>query len=74
MSRSAGAQAQREHNDQVLIEGKKRGETYKEIKLRMIGEKPAESTLRGRYRSLTKARKDRVRKPIWTKIDVSSPL
>ncbi|CAG5178055.1 uncharacterized protein ALTATR162_LOCUS8512 [Alternaria atra] len=70
MSRSAGAQAQREHNDQVLIEGKKRGETYKEIKLRMIGEKPAESTLRGRYRSLTKARKDRVRKPIWTKIDL----
>ncbi len=65
------AQAQREHNDQLLIDGKKRGETYKEIKLKMVGEKPAESTLRGRFRSLTKARKDRVRKPIWTKIDVS---
>jgi hypothetical protein len=72
--RSAGAQAQREHNDQVLIEGKRRGETYKEIKLKMVGEKPAESTLRGRYRSLTKARKDRVRKPVWTKVDVSYPL
>ncbi|KAG9187725.1 sulfate adenylyltransferase (ADP) / ATP adenylyltransferase [Alternaria panax] len=58
--RSAVAQAQREHNDQLLIEGKKRGETYKEIKLKMVGEKPAESTLRGRYRSLTKARKDRL--------------
>ncbi|CAN9303932.1 unnamed protein product [Alternaria alternata] len=68
--RSAGAQAQREHNDQVLIEGKRRGETYKEIKLKMVGEKPAESTLRGRYRSLTKARKDRVRKPVWTKVDL----
>ncbi|KAH6877709.1 hypothetical protein BKA58DRAFT_81086 [Alternaria rosae] len=72
--RSAGAQAQREHNDQLLIDGKKRGETYKEIKLKMIGEKSAESTLRGRYRSLTKARKDRVRKPVWTMIDVSRPF
>jgi hypothetical protein len=69
--RSAGAQAQREHNDRLLIDGKKMGETYKEIKMKMVGEKPAESTLRGRYRSLTKARKDRVRKPIWTKTDVS---
>ncbi|KAI4692588.1 hypothetical protein J4E81_007004 [Alternaria sp. BMP 2799] len=68
--RSAGAQAQREHNDQLLIDGKKRGETYKEIKSKMVGEKPAESTLRGRYRSLTKARKDRVRKPVWTMIDL----
>jgi hypothetical protein len=58
----------------VLIEGKRRGETYKEIKLKMVGKKPAESTLRGRYRSLTKARKDRVRKPVWTKVDVSYPL
>ena len=72
--RSAGAQAQREHNDQLLIDGKKRGETYKEIKSKMVGEKPAESTLRGRYRSLTKARKDRVRKPVWTIIDVSRPF
>lgn len=71
--RSASAQAQRDHNDRLLIEGKKNGETYKEIKMKMIGEKPAESTLRGRYRSLTKARKDRVRKPVWTKVDVSKP-
>ena len=71
LPRSATAQAQRDHNDRLLIEGKKKGETYKEIKMKMVGEKPAESTLRGRYRSLTKARKDRVRKPVWTKIDVS---
>jgi hypothetical protein len=73
MPRSASAQAQREHNDRMLLEGKKRGETYKEIKKKLIGENPAESTLRGRYRSLTKARRDRVRKPVWTKTDVSKP-
>jgi hypothetical protein len=39
----------------------------------MEGEEIAESTLRGRYRSLTKERKDRVRKPVWTKVDVSHP-
>ncbi|RAR00547.1 5',5'''-P-1,P-4-tetraphosphate phosphorylase 2 [Stemphylium lycopersici] len=70
LPRSATAQAQRDHNDRLLVEGKKKGETYKEIKMKMVGEKPAESTLRGRYRSLTKARKDRVRKPVWTKIDI----
>ncbi|XP_014551635.1 hypothetical protein COCVIDRAFT_42072 [Bipolaris victoriae FI3] len=67
--RRANTQGQRERNDRVLIEGKKRGETYKEIKKKLIGEDPAESTLRGRYRSLTKDRRDRVRKPVWTKFD-----
>ena len=71
--RRASTQAQRERNDRVLIEGKKRGETYKEIKKKLIGENPAESTLRGRYRSLTKDRRDRVRKPVWTKFDVRKP-
>ena len=65
------AQTQRKHNDDVLINGKKEGLTYKEIRKKMSGEKPAESTLRGRYRSLTKARQDRVRKPIWQTRDVS---
>jgi hypothetical protein len=70
--RNAGTQAQRQRNDELLIEGKKRGLTYKTIKGMMVGEEPAESTLRGRYRSLTKDRKDRVRKPYWTKTDVSN--
>ncbi|KAF1947339.1 hypothetical protein EJ02DRAFT_140499 [Clathrospora elynae] len=68
--RSSDAQAQRQHNDDLLVQGKKEGLTYKDIRLKMVGEKPAESTLRGRYRSLTKARKDRVRKPVWTKVDI----
>lgn len=69
--RTAHTEAQRQHNDHVLVQGKKEGLTYKEIRSKMIGERPAESTLRGRYRSLTKARKDRVRRPTWTKLDVS---
>jgi hypothetical protein len=69
--RNTDTQAQRQQNDQLLIEGKKQGMTYRAIKEKMVGEQPAESTLRGRYRSLTKARKDRVRKPVWTKKDVS---
>lgn len=69
--RSIDAEAQRKSNDEVLVQGKRSGLTYKEIRNKMVGEKPAESTLRGRYRSLTKARKDRVRKPVWKKNDVS---
>ncbi|USP82485.1 hypothetical protein yc1106_09759 [Curvularia clavata] len=61
---------ERDYNDRVLVEGKQRGETYKEIRAKFIGECPAESTLRGRYRVLTKAINDRVRKPVWTKTDV----
>lgn len=71
VSRSADAHTQRKHNDDLLVQGKKEGLTYKEIRKKMVGEKPAESTLRGRYRSLTKAREDRVRKPLWTPRDVS---
>lgn len=72
--RNADSQAQRQHNDKLLVQGKKDGLTYKEIRDKMIGEAPAESTLRGRYRSLTKPRKDRVRKPVWTKLDVSTHI
>jgi hypothetical protein len=72
-ARSADAEAQRQLNDNILVQGKRDGLTYKEIRKKMVGEKPAESTLRGRFRSLTKARKDRVRKPTWTKRDVSNP-
>jgi hypothetical protein len=68
--RPMDAQAQRRADDDILLEGKRNGLTYKEIRKKMAV-KCAESTLRGRYRSLTKARKDRVRKPTWTANDVS---
>ncbi|KAF2000289.1 hypothetical protein P154DRAFT_563550 [Amniculicola lignicola CBS 123094] len=60
---------QRHHEDKLLLEGKAIGLTYKEIR-KQIGGQIAESTLRGRYRSLTKQRKDRVRKPHWTEKNV----
>ncbi|KAI1830156.1 hypothetical protein DTO027I6_8951 [Penicillium roqueforti] len=47
-----------------LIDCKSRGLSYKEIK-RLGGFKEAESTLRGRYRTLTKSKDQRVRKPAW---------
>jgi hypothetical protein len=55
--------------DQYLLKARKAGLSYKTI--RAQGKfLEAESTLRGRYRSLTKEKKDRVRKPQWTEIDV----
>ena len=68
---AANLQAQRAYNDNLLIEGKKKGLTYKDIRKKWKGVPPKESTMRGRHRSLTKARKDRVRKPVWTANDVS---
>lgn len=58
--------------DALLIEWKRRGLSYKDIK-QIGGFKEAESTLRGRFRTLTKAKDQRVRKPKWTETDVSSP-
>ena len=53
-----------------LIDCKRRGLSYKDIK--RVGEfKEAESTLRGRYRTLTKSKDQRVRKPKWQDKDVS---
>lgn len=52
-----------------LIDCKRRGLSYKDIK-RMGGFKEAESTLRGRFRTLTKAKDQRVRKPKWQDKDV----
>lgn len=57
----------------LLIQWKRAGLSYKDIK-RMGGFKEAESTLRGRFRTLTKAKEQRVRKPKWLKRDVSIPL
>ncbi|KAL5001619.1 hypothetical protein BDV10DRAFT_191966 [Aspergillus recurvatus] len=53
----------------LLIEYKRRGLSYKDIK-RVAGFKEAESTLRGRFRTLTKSKEQRVRKPQWHEKDV----
>ncbi|OJJ32024.1 hypothetical protein ASPWEDRAFT_186252 [Aspergillus wentii DTO 134E9] len=52
-----------------LIECKRRGLSYKDIK-RIGGFKEAESTLRGRFRTLTKTKEQRVRKPQWQEKDI----
>jgi hypothetical protein len=67
---SQQAQDTRKADDAILLRGKRDGLTYKEISKKMHT-KCAESTLRGRYRALTKARQDRVRKPVWRETDVS---
>lgn len=64
--------AQRSEDDRILLEMKGNGSTYKDIRKR-LGRKVAESTLRGRYRSLTKPRSARVRSPKWQEVDVCMP-
>jgi hypothetical protein len=56
--------------DRILIECRSNGEGYGKI-MQRLNFTGAESTLRGRYRTLTKAKKDRVRKPVWRLRDVS---
>ncbi|KAF1975563.1 hypothetical protein BU23DRAFT_76560 [Bimuria novae-zelandiae CBS 107.79] len=68
--RPADEQRQRERENEILKSGKAAGLTYKEIKLQIGPEAPAESTLRGRWRAMSKQRKDRVRKPVWKSQDV----
>jgi hypothetical protein len=65
-------QMDRMTKDQFLVHHKQRGLTYKQIR-QMGGFTEAESTLRGRYRTLTKSREARVRKPEWSEKDVSRP-
>ncbi len=59
--------------DVFLVQSKLAGMSYKQIK-----EKgqfvEAESTLRGRFRTLTKHKEHRVRKPEWQEGDVSIPV
>lgn len=59
--------------DVFLVQSKLAGMSYKQIK-----EKgqfvEAESTLRGRFRTLTKHKEHRVRKPEWQEGDVSFPV
>lgn len=60
----------REAQDEYLVKSKLSGMSYKEIKAK--GQfKEAESTLRGRFRTLTKSKDQRVRKPQWQGRDVS---
>jgi hypothetical protein len=68
--KTAEDQAQRKEDDRILMEGKAQGLTYKQIRANLKNP-VAESTLRGRYRSLVKPRNQRVRKPIWKEKDVS---
>ncbi|KAL2156621.1 hypothetical protein VTH82DRAFT_1366 [Thermothelomyces myriococcoides] len=61
--------ADRMSKDEFLVRQKQMGRTYKEIR-RLGGFTEAESTLRGRYRTLTKCREARVRKPEWSETDL----
>ncbi|KAL2009949.1 hypothetical protein VTN00DRAFT_5756 [Thermoascus crustaceus] len=62
--------SQRSHSrDAFLIQCKRRGMSYKDIK-KIGGFEEAESTLRGRFRTLTKRKEQRVRKPQWQEKDV----
>lgn len=55
--------------DLELLELRSQGISYREIKQK-YGFTEAESTLRGRYRTLTKSKDKRVRKPVWKDKDV----
>lgn len=62
--------SRRSIRDDQLLEMRREGLSYKEIK-RIGGFREAESTLRGRVRTLTKNKHERVRKPEWKARDVS---
>lgn len=63
----------RSEKDEFLVKHKQAGMTYREIR-KKGGFTEAESTLRGRFRTLTKPKEARVRKPEFQEIDVSSLL
>ena len=71
-SPSEQAQHHRNANDDFLVKSKLAGMSYKDIR-RRGNFVEAESTLRGRFRTLTKHKAARVRKPEWTDNDVSAP-
>ena len=67
---TSAAAAERQRKDDYLVRNKLAGMSYKDIKI--AGEfDEAESTLRGRFRTLTKRKEQRVRKPEWKEKDVS---
>ncbi|KAH8595643.1 hypothetical protein B0O99DRAFT_152269 [Bisporella sp. PMI_857] len=59
----------RDEKDNFLVRSKLAGMSYKDIR-QQGGFTEAESTLRGRFRTLTKNKAQRVRKPEWTENDV----
>lgn len=61
--------ASRAESEKFLVASKKAGMTYRAIR-KAGGFTEAESTLRGRYRGLTKTASERLRKPEWTDNDV----
>ncbi|KAK4201940.1 hypothetical protein QBC40DRAFT_347493 [Triangularia verruculosa] len=61
--------ADRKAKDEFLIASRQKGLTYKQIRMEG-GYTEAESTLRGRYRALTKSKEERVRKPEWSEMDL----
>ncbi|KAI0393910.1 hypothetical protein F5Y17DRAFT_458441 [Xylariaceae sp. FL0594] len=68
IARGSSADAERINKDKYLVEMRRAGMPYRDI--RKNGEyEEAESTLRGRFRTLTKAKSERVRKPEWTETD-----
>ncbi|KAI5814033.1 hypothetical protein BZA77DRAFT_345963 [Pyronema omphalodes] len=66
---SNDAQAKAEHNDAMLVHLRRQGISYKSIKQRLDLDE-AESTLRGRFRTLTKPKNERLRKPMWADSDI----
>ncbi|KAI3395077.1 hypothetical protein diail_1834 [Diaporthe ilicicola] len=64
----ASATPPRSERDEYLVQSKLAGMTYKEIR-QEGGFTEAESTLRGRFRTLTKPKEARVRKPEFQEID-----
>ncbi|KAL7626411.1 hypothetical protein AAE478_003183 [Parahypoxylon ruwenzoriense] len=59
----------RSAKDDFLVKSKLAGMTYREIRLKGNFTE-AESTLRGRFRTLTKTKEERVRKPEWQENDI----
>ena len=67
----ACAKSRNRLRDEFLVRSKLAGMSYKEIRTKGNFTE-AESTLRGRFRTLTKRKEQRVRKPQWQERDVSS--
>ncbi|KAI2642671.1 hypothetical protein GGS21DRAFT_486494 [Xylaria nigripes] len=66
---SSSADPERDAKNRFLVESKLAGMTYREIR-RQGNFTEAESTLRGRFRTLTKNKEQRVRKPEWQDKDI----
>ena len=68
--RPSDSRSQRRACDEFLVRSKLAGKSYRDIRLEGRFTE-AESTLRGRFRTLTKRKEQRVRKPQWHEKDVS---